>query len=204
MIVISVLSVLIGCAPAQECPGCICPEPKGCEPCPTCELDLSKCPTIIETEEIESVQYVCKDGRVVNESEECVTQYVTPNMFSPRTSNEEGTAIEEVTIKPACQGINAGQVYFRVKSSPVNITFQLKEYGEENRDVYFIKRGVREAYKYFAICDKCGIADFDLKPGTIYLFRIRFDQSVVYKRIEYSNEHVIDLTKLSDYMANQC
>ncbi len=192
---------LIGCAQQQTCPDCVCPEiPK----CP--DLDCSSCPVVKEVSEVTktTTQYVCENGTITDSADGC-KKHVAPIKFYPITTNEEGSAILNATVKPACVGIVGGQVYFKVKSAPSSVVFQTKESpSEEFKDIYTIKPGLFEEYRLFSICPGCEKGDFSLKPNKVYLFRIKFDQTNVYNRIEYSNEHIIDTTSGSDYMVNVC
>jgi len=196
-----VIIFLIGCAQQQKCPDCVCPEiPK----CP--DLDCSTCPVVKEVREVTTTatQYVCENGTITDSADGC-KKHIAPVTFSPVTTNEEGSAILNATVKPACVGIIGGQVYFKVKSAPSSVVFQTKENpAEEFKDVYTIKPGLFEEYRLFSICPSCKKGDFSLKPDKVYLFRMKFDQTNVYNRIEYSNEHIIDTTSGSDYMATDC
>jgi hypothetical protein len=121
-------------------------------------------------------------------------------------TNEEGTVIETVTTMPACQsGYNGGEVYFKVGTVPDEITVQVKEAGGEYEDA-FTRGGLYEQYLKFAICYPCrGIGvDFKLDEGKVYVLRLKFDQTKVYNRTEYSNEHLIDTREDSEYMLKLC
>ncbi len=173
---------------------------------------------ITETEqkivEKEVKKFVCSDGSIVTDASNCPIEesqpivedeeIVIPNLVE---TNEEGTVIETFIAEPACpSGLNGGMIYFDVGSIAANISFQVKEGGGEYSDVFTLDRGLYERYTYFAICDKCRGTqlDFKLKPDKVYIMRVKFDQTPLYDRIEYTNEYLIDAREDSEYMLKLC
>jgi len=159
-------------------------------------------------------RYVCSDGKIVVSPEQCAvetkkgTEPVKSPLvvidYTPITTNEDGTVIEKSEVKPTCVGRIGGYVYFKIGTVPKSVTFQIKEYQEtEFTDIHSFN-GVYEKYKYFAVCDDCKKNDFQLEPGKYYIFRIMFDQTPVYDRIEYSNEYIIDTREGSEIMDMEC
>jgi len=190
-------------AECPECPECICQE------CPDCVMDCSLCPekTKTETETITVTEYVCTDKRVVDNADECETIPETElnTDFEPILTNEEGTSIVNVTLRPACiKGENGGLVYFETGVLSKDIVFEMKdEVNQEYKEVYKMD-GLFDQYKYFEICDECkGDADFNLEKNRIYLFRLRFNMTVLDK-VQYSNEHIINTNPESGYMTKVC
>ncbi len=117
-------------------------------------------------------------------------------------TNEDNTVILNVTVKPACiNGQNGGQIFFKVDTVPKNIEVEIKS--EEYETVYE-RSGVYAGYLSFVICDSCRGGDFRLNPDDIYILRMRFDQTPVYGRIEFSNEQLIDARIDSPFLAKQC
>ncbi len=205
VIVIVLVFAFIFQKPAEcpECPECIC------EKCPDCVMDCSLCPekTKTETETITLTKYVCPDKRVVDNSNECETipEIELNTYFEPILTNEEGTSIVNVTVKPACiKGKNGGFVYFKTGVLPKDIAFEVKEdVNQEYKEVYKMD-GLFERYKYFEICDECTTdADFNLEKNKVYLFRLRFNMTVLNK-VYYSNEHIINTNPESSYMTKVC
>lgn len=120
------------------------------------------------------------------------------------TTNEEGTQIETVSLRPACiSGNNGGEIFFKVRSVPKGISFQMKEGTEEYGDILKLK-GLYQQYIYFTICEDCKGGEFRLEPDKTYTFRIQFNRTGVYKKFEYSNEHLIDTGNESKYMLKVC
>ena len=120
------------------------------------------------------------------------------------TNNEAGTVINEVSLRPAClKGSHGGEIFFKVGTVPSSIKVNVKESGKSYESV-FTRPGLYDGYIYFAICDNCYDGDFQLKPGKVYVIDLEFNQTKVYDRIEYSNEHLIDTRPDSDYMKKYC
>ena len=189
-----------------ECPEC--PECR-CEKCPDCIMDCSLCPEKTKTETVTTTitEYVCPDKRVVDNPDKCETIPETEldTNFKPVLTNEEGTSIVEVTLKPACiKGKNGGFVYFKTEVIPKDIAFEVKEdVSHDYREIYKMD-GLFEKYKYFEICDECtGGADFNLEKNKIYLFRLKFNMTVLNK-VYYSNEHIINTNPESSYITKKC
>lgn len=173
-----------------ECPEKVCPTVT----CPECE----SCP---EQEVKEITKYVCPDEKIVDNKDDCFKK--KDLKFTPITTNEEGTLIELVEAKPGCQGIfNGGQVYFKIGAISDAINFQVRQDGAY--ETVYTAPSIINKYIDFAICDECTAGEFQLKSGTQYLFRIEFDLTSTYGRIEYSNEHVIDTETDSDYTIKEC
>jgi len=203
VIVIVLVFAFIFQRPA-ECPEC--PECR-CEKCPDCIMDCSLCPEKTKTVTTTITEYVCTDKRVVDNPDECenIPETELNTDFEPILTNEEGTSIVNVTLKPACiKGKNGGFVYFKTNVLPKDITFEVKEdVNQEYREILKMD-GLFEKYKYFEICDECtSSADFNLDKNKIYLFRLRFNMTVLNK-VYYSNEHIINTNPESSYMTKVC
>lgn len=205
VIVIVLVFAFIFQRPAEcpECPECIC------EKCPDCIMDCSLCPekTKTKTETITVTKYVCPDNRIVDNVDDCETipEAELDTDFEPILTNEEGTSIINVTLKPACiKGKNGGLVYFKIGVIPKDIVFEVKEdVNQEYREIYKMD-GLFDKYKYFEICDECTTdADFNLEKNRVYLFRLRFNMTVLNK-VYYSNEHIINTNPESSYMTKIC
>ena len=187
-------------AECPECPECIC------EKCPDCIMDCSLCPEKTKTETETITKYVCPDERVVDNADECETIPETElsTDFEPILTNE-GTSIVNVTLKPACiKGRNGGFVYFKTGVLPKDVSFEIKEdIDQEYREILKMD-GLFEKYKYFEICDECtGGADFNLEKNKVYLFRLKFNMTVLDK-VQYSNEHIINTNPESSYITKVC
>ncbi len=195
---IIIVSVLLLQKPKEcpSCPECICPD---------CVMDCSLCPEKIKTETktVETIKYVCPDGRDVDRKQDCLNQDDID--FEPVMTNQEGTSINEVNVKPACiRGNNGGFVYFNTSILPKEIIFQVKEsIDEEYREIHRMN-GVFYKYTYFEICETClSNADFSIEKDKVYLFRIMFNMTVLNK-VYYSNEHILDTRENSDYIKKKC
>ncbi|MBR9699212.1 hypothetical protein GOV09_02035 [Candidatus Woesearchaeota archaeon] len=173
--------------------------------------DLGEAPTIIIKEpkilEKEIVKYVCENGTVVTRIEACIVENTEREAVIPTlaTANEENTLIEEVAVEPACKaGINGGEIFFKVGTVPSDIAYEIREFDGEYED-YSSHDGLYQRFTSFAICDDCTgkDADFKLNEGTVYVLRLRFNQTV-YNRVEYSNEHLIDTRDESIFMKKRC
>lgn len=207
VIVIVLVFAFIFQKPA-ECPEC--PECR-CEKCPDCIMDCSLCPEKTKTETVTTTitEYVCTDKRVVDNPDKCenIPETELNTDFEPILTNEEGTSIVNVTLKPACiKGKNGGFVYFKTGVLPKDITFEVKEDVNQEYSDIFKMDGLFESYKYFEICDgdECkGNADFNLEKNKIYLFRLKFNMTVLDK-VYYSNEHIINTNPESSYMTKIC
>lgn len=133
-------------------------------------------------------------------------EYVIPELV---TTNEINSHIEKITVRPACvRSVNGGEIYYKVKGSPSGIIFQIKQDDLKFQDV-FKKQGTYEGYARFAICDACGkgdfkAGDFELKPDEIYVLRVKFNQTLLYGKFEFSNEYLIDTRNSSEYMLKPC
>lgn len=190
---------LIGCSKQEvvecpvveekECATIECPE---CEECASCEAQVK-----------EVVKYVCPDEKEVDSKEDC---FKKPEViFTPITTNEEGTIINSVIVKPSCvKGINGGQAYYDLGANSDSISFQVKEKVEEGFWTVYSAPTVTKKYVGFGICNGCSIGDFQLEPESQYLFRIEFDLTNTFGKKIYSNEHVIDTRTDSEYMAKEC
>ncbi len=180
-----------------DCPECICPE------CPDCVMDCSLCPekTKTEIETITITTYICPDKREVDNPDECEHKPELDTDFEPILTNEKDTSIINVKVNPAyVKGKNGGEVYFKIGVIPNDITFEIKEdINQEYKEIYKMD-GLFEKYKYFEICDECtGGADFNLEKNKVYLFRLKFNMTVLDK-VQYSNEHIINTNPESNYI----
>lgn len=190
----------------SECPEC---SECRCEKCPDCVMDCSLCPEKTKTETVTTTitEYICTDKRVVDNPDKCenIPETELNTDFEPILTNEEGTSIVNVTLKPACiKGKNGGFVYFKTDIISRDITFEVKEdVNQEYKEVFKISN-LRERYTQFEICDECTSgADFNLDKNKIYLFRLKFNMTVLDK-VQYSNEHVINTNPESSYMTKKC
>ena len=205
VIFLAILAIFLGFKLAEKCPDVTCPEAKEC---PSCELDCTTCPQKVQYVNVttEVVKYVCANGNTADNAEDCVK--ISKTKLVPMTANEVGTAILNVSVKPACvKGYNGGEIYFNLKSLPDTITFQVKDEETEYGAAATISPAISD-YKYFVICQegdyKCPGVDFELAKGKVYLFRAWFNQTRVYGREDYSNEHLIDTTEGSEYFVKSC
>lgn len=208
LILLIIIALILVFKLTKKCPGAEekCP---AIPECPSCTLDCSKCPSIIKYQNQTNTitQYICANKRVVDNINDCEI----PKQISvtPRTTNEIGTAIQNVTVNPACvNGKNGGAVFFKVDTIPSNIVFQLKEEGISWEEK-FVFSGLLTGYKYFTICDEeefgCkGLGDFYIEKNKIFLFQAVFNQTSRFGKLEYSNEHIIDTTADSEYLAEKC
>lgn len=192
---------------SEKCPSLVCPEQKECPTCPPCELDCATCPEKIKEVEVTVKKYVCPDERVVDSADDCFEKELLP--FTPITTNEEGTVITSFDVKPACiLGVNGGGIYIELGTVPTNVWFEVKESGEEYREVLKFP-GLYKHSKYFTICSSIDTgcqakSDFYLEKSKVYLLRATFNQTSIYGKYEYSNEHVIDTRSSSDYLIKKC
>ena len=203
VIIIILFFVFVFKKPAEcpECPECICQD------CPDCVMDCSLCPekTKIETETITVTKYVCPDERIVDNLDDCEHKPELNTDFEPILTNEKDTSIVKVEVKPACiKGRNGGFVYFKTGVLSKDISFEIKEdINQEYKEIYKMD-GLFDQYKYFEICDECtGGADFNLEKNKVYLFRLKFNMTVLDK-VQYSNEHIINTNPKSGYMTKVC
>ncbi len=180
---------IISCAPPAECPTS---EEKEC---PKVE-----CPG---TEEV--TKYVCTDDRIVDTKEDCTTKPTEGDkLYTPITTNEEGSYITSVTMKSGCyRGINTAVMSFDIGVLADKIRFQVKEDPSEEFKTLYEMNGVNKATRYGVICD-CKSGDFQLELNKQYLARLEFDLGSLFKTIQYSNEFIIDTRDTSDYMAKVC
>ncbi|MBD3164748.1 hypothetical protein GF323_06120 [Candidatus Woesearchaeota archaeon] len=122
----------------------------------------------------------------------------------PVLSNENNTRIEEVKVEPACvSGEHAAEVYWKIRTVPNMIIFQVRETGQDYKTIYK-QHGVYEKRIYFSVCDSCQEGEFSLLPDKRYLFRVGFNFTQPYKIVEYSNEHLIDTSNSSEIMKKEC
>jgi len=212
--IIALLIILIIAASAlvfkltKKCPGAEEKCPAAPE-CPACSLDCSKCPSTIKYQNITNTitNYICPNKRVVQNIDDC--EKPKPLATAPKMTNEAGTVIEVVTVKPACiSGVNGGAVLFKVGTIPYNVFFQARE-----EDTAYAERhniaGLLTKYVYFTICGEgefgCkGIGDFYIEKDRAFLLRVGFNQTARHGRIEYSNEHIVDTTAGSEYLTEKC
>ena len=172
--------------------------------CPACN---TSCEPIPECEEI--VKYVCSDGAVVDDPTECV-QEIEVEVEEPEIILEEvsyeGTLIQEVTFQTACvDGYKGGTIFYDVISPSQNVSYQFRLPGGEYEEI-LLETGKFTSRKHFVICDpKCPYrGDFKLNSNTTYIMRLVFDRTVEYDRLEYSQEHIINLQPGSEYMSKEC
>lgn len=179
----------------------------GCKECPECTCPDCVCP---ESQTTTVTKFVCPDGSVVSSSSECILEeveeeteevYTEPSVDLVKT-NEEGTLIQEVTVKPSCvSGEDGIYIYYTRGGELETTTYQIKEFGQEYQDVMAVSN-IKEATRYFAICSgKCYSGNYQLEPGKIYVFRLKFELE---DGTEYSNEHLIDARQGSRYIGRGC
>ncbi|OGM02258.1 hypothetical protein A3K72_03540 [Candidatus Woesearchaeota archaeon RBG_13_36_6] len=181
-----------------ECPECLC------------NTSCDECPEKIIYRDIkeELTKYVCQDGTVVDTAKGCEkNETVVLPELNPVLTNENGSLVKVVRVEPGCVGgYIGGYVYYDVLSPAEKVIYQVKPEGGDYQDILEVD-GLLKSYQYFVICDpdcpKKG--DFSLEYNKRYLLRIKFDRRELYGRIEYSNEHVIDLlTQESVYLTKNC
>jgi len=152
-------------------------------------------------------EYVCTDGSIVDNTKKCPVEIPEPKLQTLPTlvtNNEVGTVIEEVKLRPACsQGENAGEIFFKVGTVPSSVVVEVRESDGEYEEVHS-RSGLYDGFMYFGICDDCYKGEFTLKKEMLYVLRLKFDQTNVYSRVEYSNEHLIDTRASSNYLTKVC
>jgi hypothetical protein len=187
------------------------------------KIDISD-PKVVEKE---VKKYVCTDGSIADDPADCEaedvyteepvvdegideeSQYVgaieIPELnTSSKNDNLHENVILNVSLQPTCtKGVNGGSLYYEIDNAAVT-TVQVKEVGKEYEDVLTIPLSYGRRYKYFGICNDCYAGEFRIKPDTAYILRLKFDQTPVYGRYEYSNEYLIDTRADSDYMSKIC
>ena len=200
LLMIAVIFV-IGCSKV-ECPECEeCPAPDECPVTECPALDCDDCPAKTEEVKVEVIKYVCEDNSTVDSADKCHLPPPATGLV-PITTNEEGTYIEVSSVEPACrEGVISGESYFKSGRLAQTFDIQVKESNTDFSTVYSHK-GIFQRYSYFRICDDCTHNDdFTLKPGHVYLLRIKFSYD---GKTELSNEHLIDLRQGSDFMKKEC
>ncbi len=208
LIVLVIIALVLVFKLTKKCPSIEekCPD---IPECPSCSLDCSKCPSIIKYQNITNTltKYICPNKRIVDNVDDC--EKAKQISILPKTNNEVGTVIENVTVKPTCvNGRNGGFVFFKVGTIPKNVVFEIKEEDTSYEEKYSFS-GLLTKYKYFTICDKEDVScksagDFYIEKNKIFLFRVVFDQTSRYGKLEYSNEHIIDTTSDSEYLSEKC
>ncbi len=208
LILLIIIALILVFKLTKKCPGTteICPD---IPECPSCNLDCSECPEIVKYQYITNTttKYICANKRVVNDIGDC--EKAKQISIKPRISNELGTVIQNVTVKPACvNGINGGLIFFKVGTIPSTIAFQTKEEDTQYEEKYSFS-GLLTGYKYFTICGdeetSCKkTSDFYIEKNKIFLFRAMFNQTSRYGKLEYSNEHLVDTTADSEYLTKKC
>lgn len=176
--------------------------------CPPCELDCSSCPERTVDREVEIIRYVCPDGRTVDALEACDETPATIN-YDPVTTNEQGTQISTFRVVPACRAsYPGGNLFYEVTTIPGEAVLEIKTLPDGTwEELMTLDSPVYKRNLYFVICDKrcpLGQSDFELAPGRLYVLRMRFDQSSVWNRTEYSNEHLVDTRDRGAYMQQVC
>jgi len=198
LLMITVIFV-IGCSKV-ECPECEeCPAPEECPVTECPSLNCEECPAQIE--EVEVLKYVCDDKSIVDSADKCNLPPPLGGLV-PVTTNEEGTYIEVSSVEPACRdGSISGEIYFKVGRLAKTIDIQVRESNTDFSNVYS-RDGIYQRYTYFRVCEDCTKRDdFSLKPGHVYLMRIKFNFA---DKTELSNEYIIDLREGSEFMKKTC
>lgn len=205
VVILALFLVLVGCASTGKCPECVCNKSAATQ-CQSCngsagitQNELDRCPKITIVKNLTFTKYVCPNGMIVDLVDDCFP--VNDTNVAPVTTNEIGTFIQTVAVKPACvYGMNGGIVQFLLDSVAKDIWFQVRDTGEY-KDVYHIQN-LYTGNKYFVISDRIGNAEFKLLRNNIYLFRMKFRMAP--NQTQYSNEHIIDTRTGSKYMLKQC
>ena len=87
LILIVVIALILVFKLTKKCPGTeeICPE---VPECPPCNLDCSKCPSIIKYQNMTNTvtKYICTNKRIVDNIDDC--EIAKQISIHPRTSNE--------------------------------------------------------------------------------------------------------------------
>jgi len=178
----------------KECPPVTCPE---CEVCDGTTTQVV-------------YKFICEDQRVVDFEDDC---YAVATDFSPITTNEEGTPIKFVNLRPFCVDYSyGGNLYFSINRVSSNISVQVKTSPADEYQTVYIIPGTDSANKFFSFCDKCYKGDFRLKPDKVYLMRLAFDvtkkSQYAFEKypqeVYYSNEHVIDARSGGSYAKVDC
>jgi hypothetical protein len=179
--------------------------------CP--ELDCSKCPAqVIEKEKVEYVtKYICeKDMKEVDDVEECEGG-MKANPFEDytlNTYNEEDSAIELFTTRPACTASrNSVEIHFELGSSAESITIQTKESPTAPWvDIYTSPEREYRGYLYGVFCfTACEAnADFFIDPEKVYVLRAKIDYQELFGEYQFSNEHLIDAREEGSYLTKMC
>jgi len=87
-----------------------CPECPDCPECPEC----GDCPKVVEYRNSTQTRYVCQDNTIVDDPDECFSREELPEL-NPVLTNEAGTLIKNVEVKPACVGgFRGGYIYYEV------------------------------------------------------------------------------------------
>jgi hypothetical protein len=178
----------------------------GTQMCPDCVLDCTKCPVQIKEVEVFKYKHVCFNGSVVDFKETCFTVEKLPVYPNLTTTNEEGTYIDKVEVRPTCiSGYKGGIIQYKLKTLAANVTAQIKHGDGEWEDVFKTQASFND-FIDFAICPKkrCFKGDFELKPDTAYLARLKFEARENVGGLAYSNEHIIDTTEVSPYTQTEC
>jgi hypothetical protein len=194
---------------APECPVCetsVCPPPDcpqvSCPDCPVCD-QCEECPEANGTRIV--YKYVCDDTRIVDNANLCSVS--ADSVFEPVKTNEEGTLIEEVTVKPSCvYGKNGASVRFQIGSIAETINYQVKNDPDADWETVFSESYLFDGFRTISfrnVSDTYIKGDFGVPLGGVYLFRIEFKYGAS-GDIEHSNEHVIDTRPSSSYMATKC
>ena len=99
---------------------------------------------------------------------------------------------------------NIHKIYYPNIVALEDVSFEVKESVDGEYKEVYKTNGLFDKHAYFEICNTCSKdADFNLAKDSVYLFRIRFNMTVLNK-IYYSNEHIIDTREDSDYMTKKC
>ncbi|MBW2970575.1 hypothetical protein KY320_00280 [Candidatus Woesearchaeota archaeon] len=170
--------------------------------CPVCNESPQQgsCPNSTEVVTL----LVCQNGKVVGSPNMC-EPYSGMLDYEPVLTNEQGTLISKVEVKPACiNGKIGGSIYYEVEAPSNIVAYELKEPGSEYEDI-IVTDGLFHTYKYFMICtERCPYTgDFRLQANHTYVLRLRFERPLN-NRTEYSNEHFINLLPGSEYMSKWC
>lgn len=175
------------------------------------KLDCSACPARVEVQKEEVIKYVCvKTGQQVADPALCnvaVTNAFTG--YSPVTTNQNRTILQEVSVRPACRnGKHALELFFKVGSAYDTFVLEYKESPDgEWRRVYEQDDAILSRYSYVIFCEGPGCAlagKYLLPPGKVYLFRGRFDYRKLYGDFFYTNEYLVDTTPEGAYMTKLC
>ena len=203
VLILVVMIALLASFGCTDCPPCNCV----CEPCEACPLQETcpSCPDSIScpscpapsTDTVTIYRYVCTDGAVVRESEDCFPKQVAP--VAP-------LLIKEATISPACiYGKSGGTIYFEMDSIARNISFLARSGEDEFVSVYETQNlfSGRREFMLVSQGETGWYGDFRLLKDKVYTFKISF-YFPSFNLTQETEEFTIDTTPTGDYGIKKC